>query len=164
MSKIFKSRFLSILLIVSLMLPCLLATPVMATDSYPYVADDAEVSSALDYLRGQQGTDGKIGDFATSAWGVMSIAAAGEDPNSWQVGSNPTIIDYLSANAGSASSVSDYARMILAITAAGEDPTDFGGRDFVALLEAAYDGTQIGDSSLLNDDYWGVMLYRIASL
>jgi hypothetical protein len=164
LSKIFKSRFLNLLLIVSLVLPCLIATPAMASGSYPYTASDSEVSSALDYLRGQQGTDGKIGDFSTSAWAVMSIAAAGEDPNSWQVGSNPSIVDYLATNAGSASSTGDYARMILAIAAANGDPTNFGGRDFLSLLEATYDGTQIGDSSLLNDDFWGVMALLAAGV
>jgi len=154
--KIFKSKFLSILLILTLLLPCLVTTPVMAA-GYPHAAGSTEVSGALDYLRGQQGTDGKIGDFATSAWAVMAIAAAGEDPHSWKVSSNPSIVDYLAANAGGASATNDYSRMILAIAAADEDPTSFGGRNFLSLLQAAYDGTQIGDSSLLNDDFWGVM-------
>ena len=155
--KIFKSKFLSILLILTLLLPCLVITPVMAAGPYPYTCDDPEVSDALDYLRGQQGTDGKIGDFATSAWAVMAIAAAGEDPHSWKVSSNPTIVDYLETNADSASSTNDYSRMILAIAAADEDVTDFGGVDFLSELQDAYDGSQIGDSSLLNDDFWGVM-------
>jgi len=156
-SKIFKSKFLSVLLIFTLLLPCLVTTPVMAAGPYPYTTSDSEVADALDYLRGQQGSDGSIGDFATSAWAVMAIAAAGEDPNSWQVSSNPTIVDYLATNADSASSANDYSRMILAIAAASEDPTNFGGRNFLSLLEATYDGSQIGDSSLLNDDFWGVM-------
>ena len=152
-----KSSLLSILLAVALLLPCLVATPAIASGAYPYSATDGEVADALDYLRGQQNTDGSIGDFSTSAWAVMAVAAAGEDPQNWQVGSNPTIVDYLSTTAAGASSVGDYSRMILAIAAAGEDPADFGGIDFVSLLETSYDGTQIGDSSLLNDDFWGVM-------
>jgi hypothetical protein len=163
-NKIFRFRFLGVLLLVTMMSYCLLAAPVMATDSYPYSSGNIVVSSALDYLRGQQETDGKIGDFATSAWVVMAIAAAGEDPADWQVGSNPSIVDYLSVNAGDASQPNDYSRMILAIAAAGEDPADFGGVDFVSLLEAAYDGNQIGDSSLLNDDFWGVMALVSAGL
>jgi len=159
MSRIFSSRLFTILLISTLLLPCLLATPAAAVEegAYPYSASDTEISDALNYLRDEQESDGKIGDFETSAWAVMAIAAAGEDPHSWQDGSNPSIVDYLAANAGSASVTSDYSRMILAIAAAAEDPTDFGGVDFVALLEADYDGTQIGSASYLNDDFWGVM-------
>jgi hypothetical protein len=156
MGEIVKSKFLSILLILVLVLPCLFTAPVMAAGPYPYDPDDDEIANALDYLRGQQATDGSIGDFATSAWVVMAIAAAGEDPNSWQAGSN-TIVDYLATNADSASSAGDYSRMLLAIAAAGESPTSFGGRNFLSLLEAEYDGNQIGDTSLLNDDFWAVM-------
>ncbi len=155
--KLFSPIVISVLLIVSLILPCLLATPAFAVTSYPYTAGSSEVTSALNYLRAQQVTDGKISDFATSAWAVMAIAAAGEDPHDWKVSSNPSIVDYLSTNAASASATNDYSRMILAIAAADEDPTAFGGRNFVSLLESAYDGSQIGDTALLNDDFWAVM-------
>jgi hypothetical protein len=157
MPRTFIPRLLTALLITALLLPCLLITPVMANGSYPYSATDTEVASALDYLSSLQDSTGEISDFATSAWAVMAIAAAGEDPNDWKDGSNPSIVDYLEANAASASSAGDYSRMLLAIAAAGQDPTDFGERDFVSLLESEYDGTQIGNASYLNDDFWGVM-------
>lgn len=134
-----------------------LVTPVVAADSYPIGTGDTEVASALDYLRGQQGADGSINDFATSAWVTMAIAAAGEDPDNWKVGGNPSVVDYLAANAGSAATTSDCERMLLAIAAAGEDPTNFGGVDLLSTLKAAYDGTQIGDVSWLSDDFWGVL-------
>ncbi len=156
MPGIFRSKLFIILLIFTLLAPFLLAVPAAAA-SYPYATSDSQISSALDYLHSQQDSTGKIDNFATSAWVVMAIAAAGENPADWKVGSNPSIVDYLAANAGSASSASDYSRMLLAIAAAGEDPTNFGGRDFVALLEAQHNNSQIGDVKLLNDDFWGVM-------
>jgi hypothetical protein len=157
MPRTFISRFLTALLISALLLPCLLITPVMADGSYPYDPGDSEISGALAYLSSLQDSTGMIDSFGNSAWAVMAIAAAGEDPDNWKDGSNPSIVDYLATNAASASSAGDYSRMLLAIAAAGQDPTDFGGRDFVALLEAEYDGTQIGNASYLNDDFWGVM-------
>jgi len=158
MSRIFRSKLFTILLISALLLPCLLAVPVTAVEEdYPYTTADSEVADALNYLRSQQDNTGKISDFGTSAWAVMAIAAAGEDPDDWKVGSHPSIVDYLAANAADASSASDYARMLLAIAAADEDPTDFGEIDFVALLEAEHAGNQIGNASLLNDDFWGVL-------
>lgn len=157
MKRNFKSKLLSVLLIFTLLLPTLFATPVLAAGSYPLTTSDAEVTDALNYLRTQQGTDGSIGDFATSAWAMMAIAASREDPHDWKVDTNPSIVDYLASNAGSASTATDYARMLLAIAAANEDPASFGGMDFASLLQATYDGTQIGDSSLLNDDFWGVL-------
>jgi iron complex transport system substrate-binding protein len=129
----------------------------LAYASYPLQPTDTEVADALDYLRGELQTDGSIGDFATSAWATMAVAAAGEDPNTWKVASNPSIVDYLASNASSAVLVNDYSRMILASVAADEDPTAFGGTDFVALVEASYDGTQIDDAGLLNDDFWAIL-------
>jgi hypothetical protein len=152
-----KSKLLCILLALALVLSGLATTPVMAAGTYPYGSGDTEVSAALDYLRAQQESDGKIGDFSTSAWAVMAIAAAGEDPDTWKVGSNPSIVEYLEANVSSATATNDYSRMILAIAAAGEDPTTFGGTNFLSLLQATYSSNQIGDDSLLNDDFWGVM-------
>jgi len=157
MKRSFKSKLLSVLLVFTFLLPTLFATPVLAAGSYPLTTSDAEVTDALNYLRTQQGTDGSIGGFTTSAWAMMAIAASGEDPHDWKVDNNPSIVDYLASNAGSASTATDYARMLLAIAAANEDPASFGGMDFVSLLQATCDGTQIGDSSLLNDDFWGVM-------
>jgi hypothetical protein len=158
MPRTFIPRFLTALLISALLLPCLLITPVMADGSYPHDPGDSEISGALDYLSSLQDSTGEISDFATSAWAVMAIAAAGEDPDNWKDDpANPSIVDYLATNAASASSAGDYSRMLLAIAAAGQDPTDFGGRDFVSLLEGEYDGSQIGNTSYLNDDFWGVM-------
>lgn len=159
MSRIFRSKLLTILLISALLLPGLLAVPVTAVEEdYPYSASDAVISDALNYLRSAQDNDGKIESFSASAWVVMAIAAAGEDPTDWKNDpANPSIIDYLAANAASATAANAYSKMIMAAVAAGQDPTDFGERDFVALLEAEHVSNQIGDTATLNDDYWGVI-------
>ena len=44
--RIFKSKFLSVLLILTLVLPCLITTPVMAAESYPHTASNFGVSTA----------------------------------------------------------------------------------------------------------------------
>jgi hypothetical protein len=146
----------SLLLIFALILTILPIPIVVAYSDYPLSSSDNETASALDYLRNNQTIQGDIGGFGTSAWASMAIAAAGEDLHDWKAGGD-SIVDYLAANAGDATSVADYARMTLAIVAADEDSTSFGGRDFVNLLKGQYNSGQIGDTSLLNDDFWGVM-------
>ncbi|MDD5591199.1 MAG: prenyltransferase/squalene oxidase repeat-containing protein [Dehalococcoidales bacterium] len=140
----------------ALLLASVFTTPVAAADSYPLLVTDSEIANALDYLIGEQNTDGSIGSFVDSAWVTMAIAAVGEDPHDWQTDGN-SIVDYLATNSGSASSSTDYSRMILAIVAAGEDPFNFGGRDFISLLEGTYDGSQMGEETLINDDAFGIM-------
>jgi hypothetical protein len=157
MPRIFRPKRFALLLITALLLPALLISPAMAAGTYPYSAGDTVISDALNYLSSLQDSTGKIESFSASAWVVMAIAAAGEDPDDWKDGSNPSIVDYLEANAASASEANAYSKMIMAAAAAGQDPTDFGGRDFVALLEAEHNNNQIGDDTLLNDDFWGVL-------
>ncbi len=152
----FWGRFLLIPGLILAVLPL----PAGGYSGYPLSAGGTGVAGALDYLRSAQVDDGNIGGFGTSAWVVMAIAAAGEDPHSWKTaGGNPSIVDYLESNVGEAnlSIASDVERMILAVVAAGENPGNFGGVDFVAKLKELYDGTQVGDSALLNDDSWGVL-------
>jgi hypothetical protein len=48
-------------------------------------------------------------------------------------------------------------RKIIAIAAAGQDPSNFGGTDYMALLSAEHAGGQLGDSTLLNDDIFGII-------
>ncbi len=152
--KIFLVSLLVALMVSSLALP----VRASAWTSYPLAPTDKEVSSALSYLHSQQKNDGSIGSFSTSAWVVMAIAAAGEDPHSWKK-AGKSIVDYLRSNSDQLdpNKPLDWARQILAITAAGEDPTNFGGINYVAKLKSFYKDNQIGDPSLLNDDFWGVM-------
>lgn len=126
--------------------------------SYPYNLKDIEIASALEYLRGLQQSDGSIGDFATSAWVVMAIAAAGEDPHTW-ASDGISVVDYLKANNHllNLSRASDVERYILAMTAAKEDPRDIGEVDYVAILEGLFNDGQIGESEWLFDDFWGIL-------
>lgn len=130
----------------------------LSAQAYPLNAGDTQITVALNYLRGQQQADGRIAAFGTSAWAVMAIAAAGEDPNTWAAGGN-SIVDYLRDNTNhlNPSKATDWERSILAIVAAGENPRDFGGIDYVTTLLDFYDGTQIGDNTMLNDDFWGIL-------
>ncbi len=148
---------ISIIMVVVLVLQ--FAGPVSFTlaYSYPLQPDDPEIEDALDFLRDSQQSDGSIDGFAVSSWVVMAIAAAGEDPNNWRTAAgNPSIIDYLRDNADNGNAT-DWERCILGITAAGEDPYDFGGINYVAELKEFYDGNQIGYEDTLNDDFWGIL-------
>ena len=130
---------------------------------YPYKPSETTVANALNYLRSVQAEDGGIGDFANSAWAVMAIAAAGDDPHKWnRTNSSPSIVDYLKNNAGKLdlNKATDVERFILAITAAGEDPRNINGMNYLRILEGLWDGTKIGDPSLLNDDFWGLIALK----
>jgi hypothetical protein len=154
-------KWLSVLVVLSLILVMAAMMPVQVL-AYPLEQDDTEITSALDYLRSAQSDDGCIGSFGTSAWVVMGIAAAGEDPHEWKTApGNPSIVDYLKNNAGSINPdvATDWERSILGIVAAGEDPTNFGGIDYVEGLKNLWDAenNQMDELNLLNDDFWNIL-------
>jgi prenyltransferase beta subunit len=98
-------------------------------------------TAALAYLESQQNPDGGFGSgfspdsaLGSTADAVLAIVAVGADPATFdQEGNTP--ITYLEANAASAASGGDLAKLILATIAAGENPREFGSVDSVSKLE-----------------------------
>ena len=102
----------------------------------------ADTNAALDYLKAQQNADGGFGSgfspdssLSSTADAVLAIVAAGGDLVAFDKGGN-TPLTYLAGAAPSAAAGGDLAKLILAATAAGENPRQFGGVDSVAKLEA----------------------------
>ncbi len=149
-----------------------LSSAAMAAGPYPLEPSDAQTQGALGYLRSIQAADGSIGGYGDSAWALMAIAAAGEDPRDWNAG-GPSVVDYLEDNAallaGELNLASAYARSVLAIVAAGGDPSAFGagdptyapGGDYLSELKGLHNGSQFvdqwGATDILNDDLWALI-------
>jgi len=159
-------------LALALMVTAVMPGLALAYTTYPLQPEDAEVADALCYLDGIQAVDGSIGGYADSAWAVMAIATAGEDPHNWN-GGDASIVDYLKDNAALLSGEwnlgTAYARLVLAIVAACEDPSAFGGGDptyapdgdYLSKMKELHNGTQFedgfGTNDTLNEDFWGLM-------
>jgi len=161
------TRFaLGLCLTLLIIAPAIRPPQAMAADDYPLTASDTIVVDAVDYLLAEQLSDGSIGGFGVSGWAVMALAAAEEE------GAVADLVRYLEdeADPGSFPGATDWARMILAIVAAGEDPADFGGEDYIDGLHdldeieesTGNDYLQMGDPELLNDDIFGVLALEAA--
>ncbi len=150
-------NFKSLALSVFVALLCLSAVQTVHADSV--------IDNAVSFLKSKQDSAGRIttGFSAPSQWSAIALTAAGLDVSTIK---NPTnsLKDFLSNDIpASSSAATEFETRILAIVAAGFDPTSFGGANFVAILEAKYDGTQIGDSCSLNDDIFGLLALVAAS-
>jgi|Deesub1362A_J573_1020465.scaffolds.fasta_scaffold00272_40 hypothetical protein len=139
-------RVMVILVLTTALMGCALA--------YPYTTSDPIIKNALDYFNSTQEDDGRIGGYMTSEWALMAIVACGEDPTKYG-----SLIDYIKNNQQQLDTdkATDIERHILTIVCMGEDPTNFTGTDYVAMLGNEFKQGQIGDPSLLNDDYWGII-------
>lgn len=121
--------------------------------------DPASAASAgLQYLANNQQTDGSISGFGgESEWSVEAVQAAGQQASAFSHG-GASLLDFLKGDVpGPSTTPTALERKIIAISAAGQDPSNFGGVDYEALLAAQYAGGQIGDPTLLNDDIFGVI-------
>lgn len=101
-----------------------------------------DTGAALDYLKTQQSADGGFGNgfspdssLGSTADTLLAIVAAGGDPSAFNQSGN-TPITYLAAQASSAVTGGDLAKLIMAAVAVGANPREFGGVDSVAKLEA----------------------------
>jgi len=143
----------------------LVAGPAAAASAYPLTADAAPVQSALKYLRSMEGGDGSVGDDSITAWSVMAIAAAGQDPASWTApGSGASPVDFLAKVTPRLSLATDWERQLMAAVAARQDVHAFGGADLVASVQSFYDGAQFGSTGALNDDDFAILSLLAAGL
>ena len=88
------------------------------------------------------------------AWISMALVASGRTADVSYINTNP---------AAGSSQVTEVAKYILALVAAGANPhTQITGTDLVAELKGFAAGGQIGDINTYNDDIWGVLALSAA--
>ncbi len=144
MSEMFKKpmRMLAMLPLIACL--CLSTLPVCAAaDARDTTSQRTAAIHALAWLRTQQQPDGSF----SSGWGsnmgptcdaALAIVASGENPSAWSNASGgPSVTDYLIAHADEyATDASATGKAVVALTAAGRDPTRIGSLDLVARLNA----------------------------
>ena len=101
----------------------------------PFLAIWGEVNPSVAYLQGKP----------LSPWSIMALAAAGENPS----------LDSLKTISGE--KAIDLEAPILALTTAGKDPRSFPSEDLITKLKGLYDGTQLGEAGIINDDIFGLL-------
>ncbi len=99
-------------------------------------------ASPAEYLLSAQNPDGGFGaapgQSSTqlfSGWAALGLAAAGDDPQTVAKGGH-SLIGYLRSGVTTDADPGSLERTILAVAAAGLDPSRFGGRNLVAALDA----------------------------
>ena len=123
------------------------AMPVLAAD-YPLATSDARIVAALDFLKDSQNSDGSIGsNVEMCCYAIVAIDAGGRNPHSYSKSGN-SVVDYIRSKATFEAQPPEtkealpYEYYLSAIVAAGENPWDFGGVNFVGGLKAMFDGEQ----------------------
>ena len=90
---------------------------------------------------------------AQDQWVTQGLASAG------QVDLDLAYLDEFSGQ-----NANEFAKTILAVVAAGENPYDFNSQNLVEGLLGYHNNNQIGATNLLNDDIWGVIALASAGV
>jgi len=128
-------------------------------------ANQTAVDNGGAYLAGLQAADGHIGNAPAgdTDWSAVALAAAGRDLGTVQTAGGTSLRAYLAGHVpGASATPNDWARGIIAITADGQNPYDFGGTNYVAKLKSFATGHQLGSATDTNDDFFGLIALAAA--
>lgn len=120
------------------------------------------------WIRGQQTSTGSLGGFGGD-WAMSALAATGVHAADVKTTSSaPSAQDYYwsswaTTTSGPGGTANDAARAILAGAAGGIQPSRLSAtRNLVSQIAGLFDGTQIGDPALVNDDIFGTLAFQRA--
>lgn len=149
----FKSALMAFALVLVLALPTLAA---------------ADLQAAVAWLREQVQADGGVSDGFSEGSSVgatvdvvLAAAAVGEDVSTW---ATPSPLDFLATQASTAAGTGTLAKLTLAAVATGQDPTNFGGVDLVAGINAAYDDATGRFEGLVTDHAFAMLALKNAGV
>ncbi|MCA9387827.1 MAG: VCBS repeat-containing protein, partial [Candidatus Andersenbacteria bacterium] len=126
-------------------------------DSLPRQQTQA-LSRGLNYLQEQASVGGDVIETpGATSWAGMALAAGGRSLDS--VGSSSKSVAKMigAVVPGEGATVLDWERQVLAVVAAGGDPHNWEGQDWVSPIRRHSGSGQIGDVALVNDDVFGVI-------
>jgi hypothetical protein len=126
------------------------------------------LTEAADWLHDQRGDDGCLDGHRSTSWATVALTAGDRDPHEGE----PSLVDGLREAcppdpSASQNEVNTYARHVLALVAAGEDPRSFDGRDWVEEIRSYHAGGEFvdpGNPNALNDDAFAILALRAAGV
>lgn len=114
------------------------------------------VPLALAYLSSKQNADGSYNTSVITDWAAIAFAAS--DPGA----AKTKLRNYLLTATPSLTSTTDYERHAMALESLGINPYSGTLTNVISPIVNSFDGKQFGDSSLDNDDIFGVLSLMFA--
>lgn len=110
-------------------------------------------ASAFSYLISNQNADGSFVSPLITDWAALALALS-DAPSS----ARSKLASYLTGNQPSLSAITDYERHAMALMALGINPYTGTSVNDITPIVQAFDGTEIGDASLINNDIFGLIV------
>lgn len=109
-----------------------------------------DVARAAAFLSASQRDDGSFGSDLYTDWAAIALSALPHSP------ARDKVAGYLASSAISSGPATEYERRAMALMSLGIDPRTGTAVDYIATISGAFDGEQIGDASLVNDDIFAL--------
>ncbi|OGG79495.1 hypothetical protein A3A39_04840 [Candidatus Kaiserbacteria bacterium RIFCSPLOWO2_01_FULL_54_13] len=116
-----------------------------------------DVSAALNFLADNQNDDGSFASSLLTDWAAIAFGAAeGAGCSDWCQAAHGKLRFYQRSARPELSSATDYERHAMALMALDINPFAETGSDYITPIVDEFDGAQIGDASLVNDDIFAL--------
>ena len=114
------------------------------------IASDFDVTKAVLFLKSFQNADGALPEALLSDWAAFAFT-------SHDIGdARMKLRGYFLQWKPELSKTTDYERHAMALLALGINPYTGTATDYITPIVEAFDGTQVGDPSLVNDDIFAI--------
>lgn len=111
------------------------------------------IGEAVSFLLANQNADGSFQNDMYTDW--VAIASAGTNEGSQL---KEKVYDYLINNEFESSLLTDYERHAMALMAMNIDPYNGTEINYIKKIVDSFDGEQLGEEDLLNDDIFGLLV------
>lgn len=110
-----------------------------------------DMPAAITFIKNLQAENGSYGGSELySDWAAVAFASASEQDSK--------LLSYILSKSKIKESTTENERRALVALALGENPYKFNGVNYIQSIINDFDGTQIGEKSLVNDDIFGVLV------
>ena len=107
----------------------------------------------LAFLDANQNSDGSFGSDLYTDWAAVAYGSA-----SGHNTAKSKLINFLKTDSLDGNAVTDYERRAMAMMALGLNPYSDGKENYISKITSSFSGNQIGDTSLFNDDIFGIIV------
>lgn len=114
-----------------------------------------DVEALLHFLDSKQKDDGSFGSDLYTDWAAVAYGSQSRHSTAKEKLKTFLISDNLQGG-----SVTDYERRVMALMALGVNPYEGAKENYIQKIYDSFDGTQFGDSGLVNDDIFAVLVLR----
>ena len=109
-----------------------------------------DIDKAIQFLSARQKLDGSFGAGLYTDWAAIALASGPNNSN------KDKIMSYLKSAPNTGVSVTDYERRAMALMSLGINPYSGTDTNYIKKIADSFDGTQMGDASLVNDDIFSI--------